>query len=177
MNITVTQAQSEAEERAIRHLFLDFFYDLSAYDPNIAINEAGLPMWLPSGPPGPQTLDEAVRDNWWIRDRCARYLIRTDDRVAGFATVCTGEAHMPPEVQWELLDFYIAPPFRRRGVGQQAARLLFDSQPGTWQLFVLPGNEPARAFWRSVITPYTGGDHEERREATEFRLRSRAAAP
>lgn len=166
MNITLTLA-SEEEMRIVRHFFLFFFCDLSQYDDNLIINEAGLPMWLPSGLPGPQTTDECVIFNWWIRDNCFHYLIRADGKPAGFANVCTRQPHMPEGVDYELLDFYIAPKYRRQGAGRQAARMIFGQHHGRWVVYELEKNFPARAFWQAVISEYTHGHFENRDDGTQ----------
>ncbi len=146
--------------RAVRHFFVAFFYDLSQYDDNLIINEAGLPMWEPSGLPGPQTFEECATLNWWIRDRCVHYLIRVDGIPAGFVTICAEKEYIPEGVDYELLDFYIAPKHRRHGIGRQAALAAFNLYHGRWSVFELARNLPARAFWQSVIGEYTRGRYE-----------------
>ena len=154
----------------VRNLFVAFFYDLSAYDPNLVINEYGLPTWAPSGLPGPRTLDECAAFNWWIRDRCSPYLILAGDQIAGFLHVCADREHLPPDVDFELMDFYIAPPFRRQGVGWQAARLIFDAYRGNWRVFELAKNGPALAFWHRRIADYTNDNFQNIDNGTQQRF-------
>src|SRR6266571_2656142 len=51
---------------------------------------------------------------------------------------------------------------RRRGVGTEVARRVFDRYPGKWEVTQLTRNVDAQAFWRLVIAAYTGGRYEER---------------
>lgn len=169
MNVSLVPA-TNATLPVVQNLFVAFFYDLSAYDPNLVINEYGLPTWAPSGLPGPRTIAECAPHNWWIRDRCQAYLIHANNHVAGYAMVLADKQHLPGDVDFELLDFYIAPPFRRQGVGRQAARLVFDAHRGRWQVFELAKNAPALAFWHRLIAEYTAGDFQNKSDGTEQRF-------
>jgi len=62
---------------------------------------------------------------------------------------------------FSIAEFYIAPAARRSGVGREAASRLLSARPGLWELGVLAGNEPALAFWPSVIAQ-VGADAPER---------------
>jgi ribosomal protein S18 acetylase RimI-like enzyme len=59
------------------------------------------------------------------------------------------------ETQGEIGDFYIAPPFRRRGHGKAFARLLFNwfAQKGVKyvRLYVRSDNPGALAFWHGRV--------------------------
>jgi len=153
-------------------MFLAFFYDLSQYDPNLVINIHGLPTWAPSGLPGPSNLEEFVRINWWIRGDCLRYIIRVDDNPAGYLIICNKREHLTPEVDFELVDFYIAPKYRRQGVGRIAARLAFDTQHGVWQVFELAANTPALKFWHDIIGEYIHGQYTDLDGGTQQRFRN-----
>jgi predicted acetyltransferase len=164
MNITLERATDET--RPILHrFFLQFFYALSEYDPYIYINDFGLPFYKPTNPPlpgeGPRTFDEAVRVNFWVRGECEQYLIRANGLPAGYVIVADRMPHMPPGVDYEILDFYIAPPYRRAGVGRRAAQLAFGLHSGEWIVYQLQKNEPAKAFWRAVIGEYTNENYDE----------------
>jgi predicted acetyltransferase len=146
---------------------------MAAWDPGILMNDAGLPVWEGFGLPGPRTLDECSRHNWWIRDRCFRYAILLDDSAVGFATVCAELRALPYAVpdgtEWEVLDFYVAPKARRSGVGLEAAKQLLARHRGAGILFTLAGNDGARAFWRTVLDAHAR-DVVESADATEFRF-------
>ena len=48
-----------------------------------------------------------------------------------------------------------------QGVGRAVACQIFDRFPGQWRVAQDEGNLPAQAFWRRVISQYTGGRSEE----------------
>ena len=61
-----------------------------------------------------------------------------------------------------MAEFFVLRGERRRGIGRAAALALFERFGGRWEVAQLRDNGPARAFWRTVITEYTGGRYEER---------------
>ena len=169
MNVTIKTAAPDALS-IIKNMFTAYFYDMSQYDDGLIINGYGLPHWAAFGLPGPATHEKCVAMNWWIRDRCEALIIRADGNPAGFAFVCADRSHIPPEVDFELLDFYIAPKYRRLGIGKQAAQMIFDGRRGRWQLFELARNLPALAFWHGFLKEYTGGVYENLDEGTQQRF-------
>ena len=58
-------------------------------------------------------------------------------------------------------EFFIMRKFRRRGVGREVTRRLFDRLPGRWSLNQTQHNYTAQAFWRTVLAEYTDGRFEE----------------
>ena len=172
MNVTIEIAAPETLF-IVKNMFTAYFYDMSQYDDGLIINVSGLPLWAAFGLPGPKSHEECVAMNWWIRDRCDAIIVRADGVPAGFAFACADKTHIPPEIDFELLDFYIAPKYRRQGVGRQAAGLIFDRQRGKWQLFELACNLPALAFWHGFLKEYTGGIYENLDDGTQQRFDNR----
>ena len=83
---------------------------------------------------------------WEDADRIP-YLVRIGTENAGFALV---RRHPATDFR-EMAEFYIAPAWRRQGVGRDAARALFARHTGWWHLQILETNVAAQAFWRRVI--------------------------
>jgi predicted acetyltransferase len=89
------------------------------------------------------------------------FLIRVDGRLAGFAlhlarSRITGETGVH-----DVAEFFVLQRYRRAGVGEHAARWLFDRFPGRWEVRQRAENTRAIAFWRRVIDRYTGGRFDE----------------
>ena len=157
----VTLAEVTDDTRhVLRNLFTVYFSELSQWDPLVALNEHGLPVWIAFGLPQPRTHDECVTYNWWIRDSCRQYLILADGHPAGFVIINPGPQFLPEGVDYDLLDFFVAHKYRRQGIGRQAARAAFDLSHGQWEVVQLEGNAPAIAFWNGVVAEYTGGRYE-----------------
>jgi predicted acetyltransferase len=60
-----------------------------------------------------------------------------------------------------LAEFFVAKPYRRRGLGRAVAEATLRRFPGRWNLAVVDANVPAFAFWRTVVAELTGGDYAE----------------
>ena len=137
---------SERERDAVRRLYPLYLHDLARWTTHYRLDADG--HWEPS-----------YVDDFLQRDRCTAFLIREDGAAAGFAWVGGGDfPRKRPDRDWRLAEFFVAVPFRRRGIGRAAGNAVLDAFAGTWQLEVIDGNEPALALWRSVLSnrgPFT----------------------
>lgn len=89
------------------------------------------------------------------------FLVRVDGKLAGFAlhhgkSRITGEGGVH-----DVAELFVLQRYRRAGVGEHAARWLFDRFPGRWEVRQKVENARAIAFWRRVIDRYTGGRFDE----------------
>lgn len=139
-----------AEHPLVRNLYPLYLHDLSEYGVEYRLDEQGLwrpdflPTWLSSSP------------------QVHPLLLREEGRTVGFAFV--GEKpfpYMTPGRDFRMSEFFILRGERRRGLGRRAARAIFERYPGVWEVSQLPANRSATAFWRSVISEYTGGAFED----------------
>ena len=100
------------------------------------------------------------------------FMIRVDDRLAGFALVRRLEEGEPSVFEvsqflhlvghiFEVAEFFVLRKFRGQGVGREAAHGLFDALRGSWEVRELPDNRPAQEFWRKVISGYIHGPFAE----------------
>ena len=108
--------------------------------------------------------DSAKIERFWTERGRRSFFIRADGALAGFALI-RDEATYAGAGTHEISEFFVLRRFRRRGVGEQAARMLFDLAPGPWELSQLASNVAAQQFWRAVIDRYTGGKFSESDEA------------
>lgn len=164
MNVSLIPAVTDDEKQIVRNMFVAYFYDLAPYDPDLIINEYGLPCWAPalkSDRPSPRTPAECWELNKWVRDSVDWYVIRSVDAPAGFVFIMDDPSYLPEGCQHELMDFYITPKYRRQGVGAQAARLAFETRHGRWVLYQLTPNYPARKFWTKVLRAYTDSSYTQ----------------
>jgi predicted acetyltransferase len=165
-------AVTDQTRHILRNLFTVYFSELSQWDELVDLNEHGLPVWTAFGVPQPRTHDECADYNWWVRDDCKQYLIQVEGQPAGFVIINAGPADLPKDVEYDLLDFFIAHKYRRRGVGRQAAHGAFDLFHGRWEVAQLTGNAAAVAFWNGVIREYTGGQYERSDEGARQRFQN-----
>jgi predicted acetyltransferase len=89
------------------------------------------------------------------------YLAKVGDALAGFALVGSAAEWLGDIGAHDIHEFFVLRGFRRSGIGQRMATLLWDGQPGEWLVRVLEANAPAAAFWRTAISNYSLGSCQE----------------
>ena len=150
---------TDDERDAVRRLYPLYLHDLSQWSTHYRLDGSG--RWQPS-----------YVDDFLSRKHCTAFLAREAGSAAGFAWVGGGDfPRKRPDRDWRLAEFFVAAPFRRRGLGAEAARRVLDAFDGTWQLEVIDGNEPALAFWRRVLATRGPFDEEPGDGDTVFLFR------
>jgi predicted acetyltransferase len=169
--VSVRDSRNARDDRRwIESVYRDYLTDLAPESTGIfpALGEVGH-----------REPDQLLR---WFADRTAQVLtILYDDSPVGFAMV---RRRSPPTAgsgavleavsamagsmaelstpEFSMAEFFIARPWRRRGIGAQAVRLLFDRFAGQWLITEYQLNHAAVKFWRGVVATYTRGQFQER---------------
>lgn len=92
-------------------------------------------------------------------EHCSPFLIRYQNELAGFAIV--DKKGTDSAVDFNMAQFFILRTYKRKGLGKYAAFYCFNHFPGEWEIMVMPGNEGAYRFWRSIIKEYTNNIFKE----------------
>jgi predicted acetyltransferase len=93
---------------------------------------------------------------YWREPHRHAFLVRTDNKLAGFALVKLGsEISGDPNV-WDLVEFFVIRGLRRRGIGTKTAHEVWKKFPGRWEVRVLESNQTARQFWEWTIKRFVG---------------------
>ena len=157
MTVTLRDARPSAEDRAwISRHYPEYVNELAL---RISGTAAPFPVDAEQGNRQPEWLLRWFRD-----DRTHPLLILSAGQPAGFALVARplqAPAAAQPVVH-EMAEFFIRTPHRRRGVGAEAAGLIFRRFGGDWRVSEAYRNTPAVVFWRRVISGFTGGVYTER---------------
>ena len=82
------------------------------------------------------------------------FWLTVDGSEAGFALVRRDEE----SGRTQMAEFFVAPPFRRQGIGQAAARRLIARFPGSWKITQREMNSGAIAFWHRVLDGFVAYD-------------------
>jgi predicted acetyltransferase len=100
----------------------------------------------------------------WFADSSAQILtILHNDQPVGFALVRVRyPLSLGKSTDYSMAEFFVARPWRRHGVGQEAVRLIFDRFAGRWHIMEYLRNPGAVSFWRRVVAAYTAGNYQER---------------
>lgn len=88
------------------------------------------------------------------------FFIRYEEKLAGFAII--DKESITPGIDFSVAQFFILRTYKRKGLGKQVALECFKKFPGTWEVRVLPKNETAYYFWRSIISEYTHNHFNEK---------------
>ena len=145
VDVQLIRVSSEAELAAMRRLYALYLHDLSAYSTHYELD--GEARWRPD-----------YLEDMLPRAECHCLLIRADGKPAGFALVTVKPfPYMAKDADVRLAEFFVAQPYRRRGIGRAAALEALAAFQGDWVFEVLDGNETALVFWRAIVP-----DAEER---------------
>src|SRR5262245_58010684 len=110
-------------------------------------------------------------EDYWSEPTRYPFVISAASRVAGFALIrrlnSTGEL--------EMAEFYVAPEFRRAGIGRIAARALFAKFPGEWRIAVLRSNKGGALFWPRVVPGTSRPQIEDGRMVFSFSTNAKNA--
>jgi predicted acetyltransferase len=115
----------EEHRSVLRRLLQLYLHDMSAFD-GTDVDDHG---------------EYAYRylDHYWTEPDRHAFLIRVDGSWAGFALVRACP-------HWDMAEFFVMRKYRRQGVGQASARLVFGAFRGPWEVRQLDGNDGAKRF-------------------------------
>lgn len=158
MEIKVILSDRE-NSNIIKNLYPLYLHDLSEHDGNLP-NEYG----IYEDEPISTLIEQYEVQNIWFEKPGALFphILMVDDRPAGFALVSTS-TYAPKTTDFYLYEFFLLRPYRGKNIGQIAAKQVFDSFSGRWELDTnhLPKNIIAQKFWRKTIGSYTNNNYEE----------------
>lgn len=147
------------DKTVIKNLVQFYIYDFTEYT-NERINEQGTYPILSD-----------LHKYWENYDGYNAYLVKANGEIAGFVLV----KQLEDERSHKLAHFFILRKYRRAGVGTQAARAIFSSVTGKWELNQLENNYPAISFWNRVLTEAAGEDltvrYEQGKRIQSFTIR------
>lgn len=104
---------------------------------------------------------------YWEQKNSFPFIVRYENEIAGFVIV--DKKGSSPEIDFNMAQFHIIRKFKNKGVGRYVANQCFQMFSGIWEVMVMPRNEGAYRFWRSVIRDFCEGDFVEyTREIAHF---------
>lgn len=98
-------------------------------------------------------------DDYWNEEGRFPYLIRVDNKIAGFALICPHCDYRKEDDARCFGEFFIMLKYRRKGIGFKVATQLFDKHRGLWEVCYWKNNLPAGRFWKRVVEKYTNGNY------------------
>jgi predicted acetyltransferase len=136
---------AEEQKSVLRQLIELYEYDFSEFN-DADVNQHGL-------------YGYTYFDHYWTESKRSPYFIKVNGQYAGFVLV-NDYCYILKEEARAIGEFFIMRKYRRRGIGQRAARLIFDTYHGPWEVLQHGNNEASKSFWLKAITDYTDGNYE-----------------
>ena len=113
------------------------------------------PRWRGIAPDADPDAPYAYFDLYWSEPETRwPFWLRADGANAGFALV----RKEGPSGRTQIAEFYVAPAYRRKGVGLAAARHVIARFPGQWQITQRELNASGIAFWHRVLDGFVSYD-------------------
>jgi predicted acetyltransferase len=94
-------------------------------------------------------------DLYWTDPDRHPFLIRVDEKLAGFVLVRRIRVESHPDPLWDMTEFFILRGHRNRGIGTAVAHKVWNQFPARWQVRVMAHNVRAIRFWEHAVTTYT----------------------
>jgi predicted acetyltransferase len=146
MHVRVVEAK-RSDQDTLRNLFQLYAYDFSDVLP-LEVGDTG-------------RFEEEPLGAYWQDPWRRPFLLRVDERLAGFALVHRKSRLSAADDVWDMAEFFVLRRHRRGGVGTLAARSIFAAHAGRWEVRQRNENGAATAFWRKAISLYTSGRFTE----------------
>lgn len=137
----------EKDKEIIYNLMQLYTYDMSTFE-----DETAKFKLLKNG-----LFEIKYLEYYWTEDTRHPFLIKYNNKIAGFVLVRFNENNM-----YEVSEFFILNRYRNLGIGKYVAKEVFKKFNGKWEVSTLLKNEIARNFWRKVISEFTNNKYEER---------------
>jgi len=175
MAVSIRDARNSAIDRQfIQKTFGEYLTDLTDLNMNTGMFPA---FAAPDVEFGDRKSELMAR--WFADDSSHPLVILRDGIPVGFALVSRPVMKRPVAADHRLSEFFVAKQSRRRGIGREAAELIFNRFAGTWEVTEILRNQTAVSFWRHVVGDYTAGEFRESIQNGEvhhtFRTQSIAA--
>jgi predicted acetyltransferase len=159
--VSIRDALHSLQDRSwITKSYAEYLDDLSQLSMNTGIFPA-------VGEFGEREPDLMAR--WFADDSSHPLLILKNDRPVGFALVSRPSRQHRATIDYRMAEFFVKTKERRLGIGRDAALLIFNRFPGTWEVSEFLYNKPAVTFWRSVVSEFTQGRFKETTSHGEVR--------
>ncbi|WP_282605118.1 GNAT family N-acetyltransferase [Pelagibius sp. Alg239-R121] len=99
-------------------------------------------------------------DSYWNEAEREALLLRVNGHIAGFVLVNQWSASSLGTDN-SMAEFFVLRKYRRSGIGKLVASKIIRQRSGKWEIPVADYNQPALAFWRSVVSSLEHYSHEE----------------
>ena len=135
------------EKRILEALLFDYFKEIDAS--KIVVHGHA------------EKLNYPYLDQYWNDVNRQAMKITFNDVFIGFALINDKNMVIEFNAAWTIAEFYIKPRFRKKGFGSSAATMIFNLNPGKWEVKQSSNNKASILFWRKTIHAYSVGKFNE----------------
>ena len=136
----------DKQKSILAHLIELYEYDFSEFNDR-DVNEFGL-------------YGYKYLDHYWTDADRHPFFVVVDGSYAGFVLVNSHSYLQKDDQVKSIAEFFIMRKYRRKGIGEEVAKQIFEKCIGNWEVLQHGNNDPSKAFWKKVIEEYTNGDFE-----------------
>lgn len=147
MCFEICDATEEKGQEIILNLMQLYTYELSFYEDdstNFKMSDKGLFKM------------SRYLDLYWKEEQRYPYILKVNDKLAGFALVRYNEEDM-----YEISEFFVLNKYRKLGAGTFMANEMFRRHKEKWEIRTLLKNKRAQEFWRNVIKEVSNRNYDE----------------
>ena len=154
MNYFIEVVEVEESQKSILRQLIELYeYDFSEFN-DADLNEHGF-------------YGYKYFDHYWTEEKRQAYFVKVDGQYAGFVLV-NGHCYIVQDDNTRSIsEFFIMRKYRRKGIGERVANLVFDKHAGKWEVLQHGNNAASQLFWRNTIHQYTHGNYNEHDVTTE----------
>ena len=103
--------------------------------------------------------------SYWSDPSFKPFVFVLRGKPAGFVLIRKKQFQVG-EFQHQICDLFVLRCYRRLGIGEEVARMVFNQFPGRWEIEVSGQNDVAKLFWRQVMRRYTLRRYKELHAST-----------
>jgi predicted acetyltransferase len=93
---------------------------------------------------------------YWSEPERHPFLISFEGNPAGFVFVRQGSQISHDPKVWYMTEFFVVRGYRRRQIGTEIARRIWQRFPGQWEVRVMESNRAGHKFWQHAISEFAG---------------------
>jgi len=106
-------------------------------------------------------------DHYWTEENRQAYFIMVNGNYAGFVLVNAHSYLVEEDNVRAIAEFFIMRKYRLKGIGKMAAKHVFNTHKGIWEVLQHGNNPASKAFWEKAIHEYTNGNYSVQDVKTE----------
>jgi len=99
-------------------------------------------------------------DHYWTDKNRYPFFVMINKKYAGFVLINNHCYLLNDDQGKSIAEFFIMRKYRRKGIGREVAKKVFEMFKGNWEVLQHGNNDPSKKFWKSVIEEYTNGNYE-----------------